>query len=107
MKERHPITQTVIHQRKQPDVAELIDLHKPRPGKKGTSQCLIFEISPLTTQRMTREVHKGAFDEGTNLWAFENLIFPRPLLKEDFVLAVPRPCQERLHKVLVVFKRPF
>lgn len=43
---------------------------------------------------------------GTDLRVFEDLVFFRPLLKEDFVLAVPRPGQERLHQVLVVLERP-
>ncbi len=47
--------------------------------------------SPLITQYMFTEVYKGAHSEGTNLWVFENLIFFLSLLKEDFVLAVPRP----------------
>lgn len=43
----------------------------------------------------------------TNLWVLENLVFFTPLLKEDLVLAVPRPGQQRLHHVLVVLEGPF
>lgn len=51
--------------------------------------------------------YKGGSIEGTNLWVFENLVFLRSLLEEHLVLAVPDPRRERLHEVLVLFKRPF
>lgn len=43
----------------------------------------------------------------TNLGVFEDLVFLRSLLKEDFVLAVSGPGQQRLHQVLVVLEGPF
>lgn len=42
-----------------------------------------------------------------DLWILEDLVFFGTLLKEDFILTVPGPRQERLHQVLVVFKGPF
>lgn len=84
-----------------------IDLHKVRNNELASvvlfTKSHHFWSLGLCSQRYI----KGTYNEGgTNLWVFENLIFFSTLLKEDFVLAVPRPGEKRLHKVLVVFKRP-
>lgn len=42
-----------------------------------------------------------------DLRILEDLVLFGTLLKEDFILSVPGPRQERLHQVLVVLKGPF
>lgn len=57
-------------------------------------------------KKPSNQDHKNVLSR-SDLGILEDLVFFGALLKEDFILTVPRPRQERLHQVLVVFKRPF
>lgn len=63
----------------------------------------------VKNKKPSNQGHKNVLSrsEGSDLGILEDLVFFGALLKEDFILTVPRPRQERLHQVLVVFKRPF